>query len=280
MKSKNMNYIFNVEYFDDIALKGEASEESKKRIEQRNQEIIKFSFRDVAPLKACKEIPGYEEFGLFTLYPGLLIGTGNPHGIAMAGAIKQGFSFDYVTGLPYVPGASLKGMLRSFFPGDIKDTEKNREYEAMIKGIVGKDNVDVYALKKNMFENNDIFLGAFPIPCIGSEKLLEMEYITSHKEKFKNPNPVSLIKVRPGIKFSFSFVFTDYAENGKTIVSAKEKMQLCKELILLMGIGAKTNTGFGRFSEKKPMQNMLVPKPKPDNGGRNQNGWSSKGNKR
>lgn len=259
--SKNMNYIFNVEYFKDIQFMKKEDEASTKLLNGRNCEIVNFPFRDEAPLAECRTMEGYQEFGLFTLYPGLLVGTGNPHGIAVAGALKQGFSFDYVTGLPYIPGSSLKGMLRSYFPGKSKDGELNKEYEALIRGVLRKDDLDVYALKENMFENNDVFLGAFPQPESKGEPLLEMEYITSHKDKFKNPNPVSLIKVRPAVKFVFSFVFSDYVIDGKTIVSAQEKKSLCKELILLMGIGAKTNTGFGKFSETKPVQNIAVARP-------------------
>ncbi len=268
LQSKNMNYVFNVEYFKGINLSEAEDKNSEAEIKKRNNDIVSFRFSDVAPLEACKDIPGYREFGLYTLYPGLLIGIGNPHEIAMKEALKLGFSFDYVTGLPYIPGSSLKGMLRAYFPGETKDAEKDREYEEMLKAlladIVKNAEIDVKKLKDNMFENNDIFLGAFPVATESGfdgekGKLLELEYITPHK-KFKNPNPISLLKVRPAVKFVFAGVFTDYKENGEVLVSSEQKMLLCKELLMLFGIGAKTNTGYGRFSEKKPMKNNLVSK--------------------
>lgn len=260
LQSKNMNYIFNVEYFKDIALLNTDEEELQERLKETNGEIINFSFSREEPLAACRELEGYQEFSLYTLYPGLLVGTGNLHGVAVAGALKNGFSFDYVTGLPYIPGSSLKGMLRSYFPGEAGETEVDKEYESLIKGLLGQDELDVQDLKEHLFDNSDVFLGAFPVPVDKGETLLEMEYITSHKEKFKNPNPVSMIKVKPAVEFCFSFVFSDYEKNGVK-VSAKEKADLCRELILLMGIGAKTNTGFGKFSETRPKQNILVQRP-------------------
>ena len=272
-ESKNMNYIFNVEYFKNIF---DMQNGVEAEIKKRNEAIFKFSFPEKeTPLTICEEMEGYRSFSLYTLYPGLLVGTGNPHELAKEGALKCGFTFDYVTGVPYITGSTLKGMLRSYFPGDSKDKEKDTEFTALIKGILGKEELDVSAFKEKVFENNDIFLGAYPV--IGRDaSLMEMEFITSHKDKFKNPNPVSLIKVKPAVEFTFSFLFSDYiAQDGTVIVSADEKCNLCKELILLMGIGAKTNVGYGRFSEAKPAENILVPRPRES---KDANGNERKGN--
>ena len=267
MSTNNMNYYFNVEYFEGINFKlnSENKDDVKKReklIADNNKKITEFQFNAVSPLNACKNMKGYETVEVYTVYPGLLVGTGYPHDVAIKGAIKQGFSFDYVTGLPYIPGSSLKGMLRAYFPDDRKDAEKNAEFTELIRGILNKPDLDAKKFKENIFENNDIFLGAYPMS--GKEsKLMEMEYITSHKEKFKNPNPISLVKIRPGIKFQFAFILSDYVENGNILVSHSEKKTLFEELIILMGIGAKTNTGFGRFTKGKPTENVVVSTVKP-----------------
>ncbi len=171
-KSKNMNYIFNVEYFKDIFTMGS---EKKSEIKRRNEDIRNFAFTEVElPFTKCKGMEGFEYFSLYTLYPGLLLGIGNPHSLKEDGAIKLGFTFDYVTGLPYITGSTLKGMIHSCFPGDGKDKEKDREYSSLIRGILEKDELDVLALKENMFENNDIFLGAYPV-IQEKNTLMEME---------------------------------------------------------------------------------------------------------
>lgn len=270
--SKNMNYIFNVEYFKNLNFKDIGSESNATELDKRNRDITTFRFPQAdTPLAECAELEGYHSFSLFTLYPGLLVGTGNPHAVAVAGALKNGFTFDYVTGLPYITGSTLKGMIRAYFPGDTKDKEKDAEYTGLIKGILGKENIDILAFKENMFVNNDIFLGGFP-KLRQAEAILEMEFITSHKEKFKDPNPVSMIKVKPGVEYVFSFVMSDYVDekSGEVIVSAAEKLTLCEELLLLMGIGAKTNVGFGKFSRTKPKQNRLVARAE-----RNQNNYNN-----
>ena len=137
-ESKNMNYIFNVEYFKDIEnlleeqkrIKQEDTEDTTviDEIRQRNKEIEKFVFPGNILLDANlnNAVDGwhYQSFTLKTEYPGLLIGAGYPHDAKLDEAIKCGFTFDYVTGIPYIPGSSLKGMLRSFFPGNQKEVSE------------------------------------------------------------------------------------------------------------------------------------------------------------
>lgn len=272
-KSENMNYIFNVEYFKNIFSQRQGKEifvkTAEEDLKKRNKAIFNFKFAvESSPLAECEK----HGFSLYTLYPGMLIGTGNPHEIAVAGALKCGFTFDYVTGLPYITGSTLKGMLRSYFPGDTKNEEVSKEYDNLIRGILGKeDSFDVLAFKDNMFENADVFLGAFPVVKENKKSLLDMEFITPHSDKFKNPNPISLVKVKPAVEFRFSFIFSDYVVDGGTLVSAEEKRNLCKELLLLMGIGAKTNVGFGKLSETKPQMHTLVPREMPRTNHNNNN---------
>lgn len=264
MKSKNMNYIFNVEYFEGLDFKNISNNDNESLLARKNEEIFGFKFpRRESVLGEGEKKGDYRGFSLYTLYPGLLIGIGNPHDVAVAGALKCGFTFDYVTGLPYITGSTLKGMLRAYFP-IIKDAEEGTEDHGkaeLIKGLFEpkKENLKVLKLKENMFENQDIFIGGFPV-LSEEQALLEMEFITPHKEKFKNPNPISLVKVKPGVRFEFLFVFKDYKDpdTGEIIVTADEKLKLCKELLLLMGIGAKTNVGFGRFAKDEPKKNKLI----------------------
>lgn len=251
-QSKNMNFVFNVEYFSELKLMDEsdkAKEINEKILQQRNQELENFEFPNIGLAERYKELEGFYSHQLVTVYPGLLIGTGNDHKLNQRKLIKCGFTFDYVTGHPYLPGSSLKGILRSCFPGDKKDKEMSKEYSSMICSILRKDSdFDVEGLKRNIFEKNDVFLGAYPIIESRGGKLLQNDCITPHKEEFKNPKIINLIKVKPGIKFEFCYLLQDYVRDGATLISAEEKIELFKQLILLMGVGAKTNVGFGRFA--------------------------------
>lgn len=261
-ESKNMNYIFNVEYFKDIEnlleeqkrIKQDDTEDTTviNEIRQRNKAIEKFVFPGNILLDANlnNAVDGwrYQSFILYTEYPGLLVGAGYPHDAKLEEAIKCGFTFDYVTGIPYIPGSSLKGMLRSFFPGDQK--EVSEEYASYIRELLKKDRFDVLGLKDNIFEGNDIFLGAFPDLRDKPRSIMKMDYITPHKElEFNEPNPISMIKIKPDVPIIFNFLLTDYTKDDEEtiIISAEEKKELFKNIIIDMGIGAKTNVGFGRL---------------------------------
>ena len=92
--------------------------------------------------------------------------------------------------------------------------------------LLDKEDVDIEQLKENIFENQDIFLGAFPVIGFTGKKLLEMEFITPHTSgRFKNPNPISQIKVRPDVKFDFCFILSvDFSDEVSVIVSAYDKI--------------------------------------------------------
>ena len=237
MNTKNLNYAFNVEYY-----KG-SDFTSTFDYSDRNKELI-----SISPMigKAYKN--DKFSFSLKTKYPGLLIGVGNAHGSGGLGDIDLGFSFDYVTGCPYIPGSTVKGVLRSAFAHD--------EY---IKSVLNDPSVDVRKLEKEIFEGikeekkdaegnitevdyfpvpeRDVFYDAFPET---KGNLLLMEAITPHGEDLtKNPKPLTLVKVKPEVTFAFSFRLN----NGT--VTASAKLNLFKQIIEDLGIGAKTNVGFG-----------------------------------
>ena len=257
-KSANMNYIFNVEYFDYIiehfndAKKNNKEEQLAKNV---NAPICSYEYPPVKMFEDLKNEEGYESFVLYTTYPGLLMGSGNLHDISCKGVYKRGFSFDYVNGLPYLPGSSLKGILRSVFPGQHK--EDKEEYNSYLIGLMEELGIkhvqpgNLEMLEEEIFDFQDVFLGAYPdSEQKGNRKYLASEYITPHKP-LKNPNPISFLKVKEGVGMRFHFLIRD----GK-ILSAEEKVRLFKKLIMEFGIGAKTNIGFGKFVESRPKESI------------------------
>lgn len=245
--SPNLHYRFYVEYFEDLDpledLEGKEkrSKEVEQDLEARNDGLWSFCPPAEDPFAALGE--AVQSFVLYTAYPGLLMGLGNAHEIKLPGAVKLGFSLDYVTGLPWLPGSSLKGQLRSCF----------REPE-LIKAFLGKEEkVDVGELEKDIFDGGDCFLGAFPVSD-GNTPMLAPETITPHPDKLKNPKPISLMKIRPNVPFRFAFLLHDAEKLG---VSAAEKLALFRTLLEELGVGAKTNVGFGRMTAEQKPENQL-----------------------
>lgn len=256
----NMNYKYNVKYFDHIGLSDNETAETKDSkfvtecFKSRKKSVLGHNFTNE---NSFKEIDDVLEFELKTSFPGLLVGIGNEHDIGATEALKCGFSFDYVTGNPYIPGSELKGMLRSYFP--VKDNYNSEKNEALLafvrvnlpKGVSLTDD-EIYDLTNQIFDNNDVFLGAYPVLSSGKNILLQSEYITPHdKSGIKNPTPLTFIKVRPNVPFKFSFILSDYKESDtqRELMSKDDKLSLFQKLISSCGIGAKTNVGFSSFQE-------------------------------
>jgi len=277
----NGSYLYYKDYFRNINdLPDWSEEEQKRHFNQKNESIttrLKFAKNSLNP---CEKLDSNVCFNLELIYPGLLIGSGYNHDVKAQGATKIGFYFDHTTGLPIIPGSSVKGRLRSFFP-DLKekrDLNEDNQEENTAKGLIiwellyGEDKKDSLTHKEwlrldrlqlQIFEGivfkkgkglmptpvyqRDIFYDA--IPTVSEDRatpLFGMDYITPHKDgPLKNPNPIPFIKVLPRVQYSFSFRLSAY--NNK--IDSQLKERLFKSLLLLFGIGAKTNVGYGQFQE-------------------------------
>jgi CRISPR-associated protein Cmr6 len=226
---------------------------------QKNKNII------MSPVILPKnnQIKGMIGFKLKTTYPGLITGVGLNHQTGLMGEIKLGFQFDYTTGLPYIPGSSVKGLLRSAFPYSLK-VKKEKEQEqstrnyrynryVYIKGLLKalKDEKDgdisveltdgeIRALEYAIFAGTDergkamnhplrdLFLDAV-IAKVSGKGLIGTDFITPHKDPLKDPKPIQFFKILPETVFKFDFKL------HKTILF-KEK--------------AYTETGFEKLKEK------------------------------
>lgn len=261
----NMQYFFNVSYFDKLK---DCSFEKIKDIDLKynNKVIENYEYEtgdNSLELMEALETAGanVKSFSLSTMYPGLLIGTGNAHDIKAKEGIKVGFSFDYVTGLPIIPGSSVKGVLRSYFPQKENSDKDLTEYESELVKLLKeltKETLDWRYLEEDIFNNNDVFLGAYPV-ITDRKKILARDYITPHKDPLKDPVPITMLKVRPGIEYKFLFILND-SDDPKKGLDVEEKKELFKDLLLLGGIGAKTNVGYGVMEEIAVKSEQRQPK--------------------
>ncbi len=255
----NDQYLFNVLYYD--YLYKNSGNDCKEQIKKHNNLLIGRTLRtaDVPDLISVK---GISRIKLQTVYPGLLVGTGNPHAAGdNRDEIKLGFTLDYTTGLPYIPGSTIKGVLRSV----IKENDRKEAYGnrlQYLREVIAKvaeiresdDKLSDKNLKKFELETfgkgesgkGDLFLDAYPIRGGQGDKLFAFESITPHKP-FKNPIPLRLLKVIPEVVFEFRFIFKDSKIIPELTVEKKEN--LFKRLLMDFGVGAKTNVGFGMLEE-------------------------------
>lgn len=286
-------------------------------------------------------MPQTEQFDLKTTYPGLLVGAGYAHETGSVGESKLGFQFDYTSGLPVIPGSTIKGVLRSAFPQfnessvvtetpweitnfsaatpiqknkaiyiafklgilNLFDEESNKAkyddqsfFEAIhrleceiFSGLAVSESLASAPLqaKYHSIYKRDIFHDTYPTNADG--QLLGPDNITPHARKREKgewmnydkamllePVPVLFLKVMPNVIFSFSFSLQlpDFSILG-TDITAEKRINLYKSILLEMGVGTKTNIGYGQlvdpnatrrvftFNSSKSLENEKLPEKSP-----------------
>lgn len=221
------------------------------------------------------EVLGYADYSVVNMKvqaPGLLIGSGLAHGLPGSEEdVKTGLQFDYTSGLPVIPGSSVKGVIRSAFPTIKEDKEQSNEADAeklnYIKSLIadipefsslGLEDKDILELGNQMFNHGDIFADALLVGYGTRMKqhgpvkqVLTEDYITPHTgEPLAQPIPIKIVKVAPGVTFAFCFKFNE-TKIGAKVVSASMKKALCAAILQELGVGAKTNVGYGVLKEVK-----------------------------
>ena len=250
---KNLNLLFNKTYYEALG-DGRFANSLKKH----NDAILnaRFSESDYQPLPVAKQT-----FLMKVQHPGLLVGLGYAHSAGkidddqvgtrelVDSEVSVGFSFDYVSGQPYLPGSSVKGILRSYF----------RNSPQVISALTGLDDRAVKRLEREIFEYSDVFFDAVVYDGDDYGKLIGDDYITPHQSPTEDPVPIRILRVLPGVRFEFRFALHGDEQQ------IDGKMKLFKQLITLFGVGAKTSVGYGRMEEADGIRRpKLIEKPKTD----------------
>ena len=262
----NLGWMFYKDYFKNIDFKYVLKE--NKDIEAENSKILNRKNRKLieeTSLVAINDDLGVKEqsINLEVIYPGLITGVGITHEAGVAGEFKLGLHFDYTNGSPIIHGSSVKGMLRSIFPDFRKGKDKNalskldflidtigsklekkdpkkviEQIEAEIFDGIGIDK------KQNDIYHRDIFFDAIIIKPDQKGRIVESDALAPHgTNPLKSPNPIPFLKISSGCTIQFRFDVKD------GILKADDKIKLFKEIIKTLGIGAKTNVGYGQFEE-------------------------------
>lgn len=260
--NKNLSQLFYIK--NNISLNSE-----EKHGNVRELECFKVSGISSADLKTLFAHPLVtNEFPLTTTYPGLLTGSGYSHPSLHdvktkkpndIGDFQLGFFFDHTTGLPVIPGSSVKGILKSVFPQNkFKDNNARENRLKYVQEITEKIKAGSSSLinetnwEKIFFgeppERKHIFCDAYIESIPQNGRILEDDYITPHHNNiFKEPTPIRFLKIAPGIKITFQFVLHDYPFGADPILKKADIADVFKQIILHFGIGAKRNVGYGQF---------------------------------
>mgnify|MGYP003504700469 CR=1 FL=1 len=264
MNKKNIYKLFFKDYFNEeengfnfnYVLHNNRPDENTKNIFNSRNEAIKNV--DLKVIPALPIIKDDECLRFKLLYPGLLTGIGLVHDSKkLDGAYNLGMHFDYTYGMPIVYGSSVKGVLREYFKefykGDLDVADliedifsgkvRNKEKDKNDKGklVRGYDNKSIY--------DRDVFFDAVIVEDYEG-RFLEDDSITPHPDPLKNPVPIKMLKIAPGCKIEFRFRLCNTVVGGMKF-SVADKLDLFKKILTTVGIGAKTNVGYGQLKTKE-----------------------------
>lgn len=304
--ASNLGWLFYKGYYrqepkvDFISKEGKESNGTADFFRRNNQRITAYQLSSQSPLIEAFNNHFGVPLQLKTIYPGLITGSGIPHQTGSKGEFKLGFQFDYTTGLPYIPGSSVKGTLRSMFPFSLKDKdstkrilpEYRKERMEYIRNLIIEvtdiseiSEPEIQALEYAIFANStpsgqtlacsseerDVFYDAF-VADSKNGVMLSDDYITPHGENpLKDPNPILFLKIRPDVTINFYFKLctthlykeevysskqieeekmkNDFSPSDYKMITADQKRKLFEKILLCIGIGAKTNVGYGQLKE-------------------------------
>jgi CRISPR-associated protein Cmr6 len=264
----NIGWLFSKGYYEKVEeLLGDDNHGKEGKFKKKNDEIKSARLSNYkSQLQLLDQgFENAETFSLTTIYPGLFTGGGQTHETGLLGEFKLGFFFDHTTGLPILPGSSVKGLLRSAFKHPAYIAGLLESQEVKLPEVPEKIPPFIKQLEKEIFDgenqdhNNpptsqtpyqrDIFFDAIIDPDLNKSdkqgKFLSDDYITPHNNQFTDPIPLQFLKVLPNITFKFRFRL-----NTGTVTAA-QKLDLFRAILLDLGIGAKTNTGYGHFAQSK-----------------------------
>lgn len=273
---KNAGWLFYRDYYQSLTDKqlenfvstGKLGKKDDVFFKKESDALLKFQWNNSQ--NNLFQLGNQQPIRFETIYPGLLVGSGYSHQTGSMGEFKLGFFFDHTTGLPVIPGSSVKGLLRSAFPNREDRQGVKKMKTEFIRGMLASirqelqklSNSDISNLENIIFTGkkpnsedylsmyqHDVFHDAFIVGTSSEnkEKIFGEDYITPHLDPLKNPTPVRFMKILPGVTFQFNFDLKDTQE-GNLRLLASEKCRLFEQIINLFGIGAKTNVGYGQFA--------------------------------
>lgn len=185
------------------------------------------------------------------LQDSLLCGSGLSH------LTEVGMSFMNPYGIPYIPGSSIKGILRDAAQMLAYDKTDSLTYDDVndLFGIVGGSKED---------ENEASRMGHLQfLDSLPQEFLLDIDILTPHHKSYfqdngyphdeENPIPIPYLVVQKGAKFKLA-ILHDHRNSSKQEIACSKKVQRIVEYAIEhMGFGAKTSIGYGwmKIDEKK-----------------------------
>ncbi len=191
-------------------------------------------------------------------------------GLGMSHPTETGMVFDHTLGVPYIPAAGQKGLLRlAYMLNQLKDDDGNWlpldqfsqdkdgnpcwEEDALSRTLFG------FSDKKEALAGRLVLLDAYPLsqPELG-EDIINPHYGDYYNSQGKkrgptedqNPVPVKFLVLKKGPEFVFRFLLRHSLQKAPSTdlkVLSNKISTAMKTALIEEGFGAKTGLGYGRF---------------------------------
>lgn len=181
-------------------------------------------------------------------------GMGNPH------PVENGFAWHPTLGVPYLSGAAVKGLVRSYIEQNLDDTESNKQ--ALLLKWFGSERK--FASSDNNQTGALVFFDAVPIESV----LLGVDIMTPHMGEWyakggeatevgkpetvpadwHSPNPIPFLAAK-AIALQFGFALrAGVSEQDKNSIDLDDVADVLKRVLEQQGAGGKTATGYGAMA--------------------------------
>jgi len=165
-------------------------------------------------------------------------------GLGRQHPIENGFAWHHVLGVPYLPGSSVKGIVRAWTELELVDTA---DLEAdRILGMLKKDKGNVGSV---------IFFDALPARPV----MLEKDVMTPHYGPYyhngeapgdwHSPTPIPFLVVAEGQRFMFAVAPSSRGLADDCQKDCDTALEWLHAALEWLGAGAKTAVGYGRFTK-------------------------------
>ncbi|SEN68913.1 type III-B CRISPR module RAMP protein Cmr6 [Lihuaxuella thermophila] len=172
-------------------------------------------------------------------------------GLGRSNPVENGFAWHPILGTAYLPGSSVKGLVRAWVTEWVKKEQAEKSKD--IKRIFGPD-----TKSPDSQAGSVIFFDALPAGPVQ----LEPDIMTPHfSEYYKDPRnrntppvdwyapvPIPFLVVGKNQEFIFS-IAPRRPENAQDREDAENVINWLQEALMWIGAGAKTAVGYGRFEK-------------------------------
>lgn len=167
-------------------------------------------------------------------------------GLGREHPIENGFAWHYSLGVPYLPGSSVKGMVRAWAENWL-DPKPSDDVLRWIFGPRGD------AARKSPASGSVIFLDAIPTkPVTLKADIMTPHYGPYYQDPSRNPpadwyspTPIPFLVVAPETTFQFGLL----PRRQQDAAYIKTVQGWLREALNGIGAGAKTAVGYGRMDE-------------------------------